>query len=252
MCKGWVKIHRALAEWEWASDPNMVSLLIHLLIAANHKDKKWKGITLKPGQLIFGREEWSVKTGISVQTIRTCITRLKSTSEITIKSTSKYSVLTIVKWEEYQCSDNESTSKSTSKLTNNQPATNHTLRMKELKKELKEKNKQKRKTEIEVKQPNQFDDFWNEYPSVGVPKGSKQDAIKKFNKLILEGVNYEKIIGGVRDYAEYARGTGSYTKHAVTWLNARGWEDDYSFTAAHKPNGSDATIDAFSRVLSRM
>ena len=36
---GWIKIHRKLLEWEWADDPNMVALWIHLLLNANLTDK---------------------------------------------------------------------------------------------------------------------------------------------------------------------------------------------------------------------
>jgi len=120
--EGWIKIHSKIVNWEWSNDSNMVSLLLHLLIRANYKPSKWRGIDIKRGQLLTGRKQLSKWTGISEQTIRTCIERLKSTSEITIQSTNKYSVISICNYDKYQ---QTSTSKSTSKLTNDQPATNH-------------------------------------------------------------------------------------------------------------------------------
>lgn len=121
---GWVKLHRKLLDWEWSDDPNMMALWMHILLNANYENARWHGIELEPGQLIFGRQEWSKKTGISEQTLRTCISRLKSTGQLTSKSTSKFSVLTIVKWDFYQQILDEPTSQSTGQLTSNQPATN--------------------------------------------------------------------------------------------------------------------------------
>jgi hypothetical protein len=69
---------------------------------ANHEPKKWQGVIIERGQFLTGRNSICKDTGLSAQTVRTCIDRLKSTSEITIKSTNKYSVITIIKWEEYQ------------------------------------------------------------------------------------------------------------------------------------------------------
>ena len=84
---GWVKIHRKMAMWEWSDDPNMVALWFHILLEANYEPKNWRGLTIARGQLVFGLEAWVEKTGISRQSLRTCILRLKSTGELTGKST---------------------------------------------------------------------------------------------------------------------------------------------------------------------
>jgi len=121
----------------------MSRLFLHILLKANFKDNEWRGQTIKRGQLITGRKQLSLETGLSEQTVRTCLERLKSTSEITSKSTSKYSIVTVCNYEEYQSLDNAN-QQSTSKLTNNQPATNQQLtsnqpQRKKVKKEKKEK-----------------------------------------------------------------------------------------------------------------
>lgn len=138
---GWIKIHRSFDKWEWRDDPHMVSLFLRLLTEANFEDKKWHGQTIKRGQLIFGRKQWSEKTGFSPQTLRTCIERLKSTSEITSQSTNKFTIITIVKYEEYQSEPEASTSQSTSNLTNDQPTNNQqTTTPKEYKKKRKKED----------------------------------------------------------------------------------------------------------------
>jgi len=116
---GWIKLHRDLIKWEWYETPNMVQFFVHCLLRANHTPKRWQGIDIDAGQFVSGRVKLSQETGLSQQSVRTCIERLKSTNELTIKSTSKYSVFTLNNWEKYQSGET-----ATSNLTNGQPASN--------------------------------------------------------------------------------------------------------------------------------
>jgi Fe2+ transport system protein B len=121
---GYVKLFRKFSKWEWYKKSEMVHLFLHFLLLANHEQGKWQGQIIEKGQFITGLNSLNEDTGISVQTIRTCIGRLKSTGEITYKSTNKNRLITIVNWEEYQI---KSTSKLTGELTNNQQTTNKQL-----------------------------------------------------------------------------------------------------------------------------
>ena len=121
---GFIKLHRKILEWGWYDDPNTKIVFLHLLLTANYAESSYKGIDLKPGQTVTGRKALSEALGISEQEVRTALNHLKSTNEITIKSTNKFSVVTIVNWESYQCVGDESTNEVTDNLTNNQPTTN--------------------------------------------------------------------------------------------------------------------------------
>lgn len=118
--KGWVKIYRELQEWEWYTKPEMVHLYIHLLLSANHTTVKWQGVTVKRGQLVTSISQLSKNTGLSVQSIRTCLARLKSTSEITIETTKAYTLITICNYGRYIEKDSES-DKANNKASNKQP-----------------------------------------------------------------------------------------------------------------------------------
>lgn len=87
--QGFIKLHRKILEWEWYNDLNTFKLFVHCLLKANYIDKKWKGKEIKRGSFVSGRIELSKETGISQQSIRTSITKLKSTSNLTIKSTNE-------------------------------------------------------------------------------------------------------------------------------------------------------------------
>lgn len=117
--KGWIKIYPKITKWCWYDDINTRITFLHLLLTVNWEDKNWHGIVIKRGSRVFGRTKLAEEIGISEQSLRTSLTKLKSTSELTIKSYSKYSVVSINKYEEYQ--------EVTSKPTNNQPATNQQL-----------------------------------------------------------------------------------------------------------------------------
>ena len=121
--EGWIKLHRKLTEWEWYKDNNTKSLFIHLLLMANHKDGRFQGQDVKRGQLITGRKVLSVQTGLSEQQIRTGLNKLISTNEITIKTTNKNSLISIIRYNSYQI-ESENTKQSTSEITNNQPTSN--------------------------------------------------------------------------------------------------------------------------------
>jgi len=85
--------------------------------------------------------------------------------------------------------------------------------------------------EVEQRQNiGEFDSFWNAYGKIG----NKQQALKSYNKAIKEGVNHEAIIAGLEKYQTYCRELRQeqkYIKHASTWLNNRGWEDEYHINA---------------------
>jgi len=124
MSKGWICLHRALLDWEWYTDPNAKLLFIHCLLKANHKQGKWRGTDIPRGSFITGRKALSEETGLTEQQIRTALKKLISTNEITSTSTNKNSLLTIVKYSDYQDKGELSTSKTTDNPTNEQPTSN--------------------------------------------------------------------------------------------------------------------------------
>ncbi len=97
-----ITLHRKITQWEWYTDANVMRLFVHLLLIASHKDYQWRGIEIKRGQVMTGRKVLASETGMSEQEIRTALNKLKSTKEITIRATSKYSIITICNYSTYQ------------------------------------------------------------------------------------------------------------------------------------------------------
>ena len=121
MHRGHIKLWRKITEWSWYHDAPTLALFIHLLIKSNHKDTVFMGHPVPKGSCVCGYFALHQQTGLTIQQIRTCFERLKSTSDITVKSTNKFSIVCIVNYNEYQ---SKSTSRLTGKSTNHQQTIN--------------------------------------------------------------------------------------------------------------------------------
>ena len=117
---GWVKLHRKMLEWEWYKNTNVYRVFTHLLLIANHKENKWQGKTIMRGQVITSVGHIGEKVTLSPMQVRTALTKLKSTNEITIVTTPEYSLITINNYDSYQ-EDNKQSNK---RVTNQQQTNN--------------------------------------------------------------------------------------------------------------------------------
>lgn len=118
---GRVKLHRSLLEWEWYHDINVCRVFIHLLLTANFEEKKFKEQILPPGTILTTWPELCEATGLSVQQARTAINKLKSTGNLTVRTTNKYSLVTIENYNKYQ--DKETDNNRQDDSQNNIPVT---------------------------------------------------------------------------------------------------------------------------------
>lgn len=123
MNNGWISLHRKITEWEWYRDHTVKDVFIHFLLKANHENGKWKGIDIERGSLITGSETLARELNLSRMQIRWAINKLKLTNEITIKTTNKYSYITVTNYDLYQQS-NQQTNK---RVTNKQPTNNQQI-----------------------------------------------------------------------------------------------------------------------------
>ena len=111
MSEGYIKLFRRINDWEWKTEPLTLSLFIHLVTNANHKNNNWRGIKIKRGQILTGRKQLSLQTGLTERQVRTALKNLETTGEVTSKTTNKYSIISITNYEMYQASDQQTTSK---------------------------------------------------------------------------------------------------------------------------------------------
>jgi len=143
MNDGWIKLYRKFSDWEWYNISEMVHLFIHLLINANHEKGEWRGVIIERGQILTGLNSLNQKTKISFQTLRTCLKRLEKTGEINIQTTNQYSIITILKYDDYQEYQQTTNKQSNKQLTSDQQTTNKQLTTNKNEKNNKEEKEEK-------------------------------------------------------------------------------------------------------------
>lgn len=113
---GWVKLYRELLDkpiWQ-LSTPNQRSVLIAILLLANHSENKWewngKPFIVKPGQFVTSLPKLAEKAGkgVTVQVVRGALQRFEKYDFSTDQSTDTGRLITVVNWASYQ-SENETT-----------------------------------------------------------------------------------------------------------------------------------------------
>ncbi|MFW7189940.1 hypothetical protein [Lysinibacillus sp. BNK-21] len=120
---GWISLHRKLQEHEIYADPYMLKLWIHCLLKASHKERNQlvgnQVVNLEVGQFITGRKALANEFNkgakdthiISESTLWRWLLLFEQLQMLNIKKTTKYSVVTVVNWCEYQGTEQQMNSK---------------------------------------------------------------------------------------------------------------------------------------------
>ena len=114
---GFIFLFRSFKEWRWFKDIKVRSVFELCLLNANVKDKEWMGIIVPKGSFVTSLEHLSYENGTTIQETRTALKKLVSTGEISVKSTNKFTQITVNNWSKFQSHP--------SKLTNKQQTTNN-------------------------------------------------------------------------------------------------------------------------------
>ncbi len=123
---GWVKLYRSIFKWEWWDDLYTRNLFIVCLLMANATDRRWRGMVIERGSFVTSVAHLSKVSGLSVRQTRTALEHLKSTNELTIKTTSDFSIITVCNYECYQAvaEGERQTRGQTERQTGDKPTTN--------------------------------------------------------------------------------------------------------------------------------
>jgi len=106
MSNGWIKLYRCLLDDAVCQKSAYFHLWVTLLLLAAHKEHEFifnnEIHKVTPGQLITGRKQLSKLTGIPGTTIARILKCFENGQRIKVKTTTKYSIITIIHWEKYQ------------------------------------------------------------------------------------------------------------------------------------------------------
>lgn len=215
---GWIKIHRKMLDWEWYNDVNTFRVFTHLLLTVNHEPSKYRGISLPVGSRIIGRYALAEELGLSERQTRTALEHLKSTSEVTIKTTNRFTVVSITEWAKYQDRNEKTSSKSTSKTptSDQQPSTS-----KEEKKLRREEKKDTNVSKENFKPHDLSDQIWDDWMAA-----RKTKRAGKPTQTAMKALEREAVIAG------------KTVNEAITICAERGW---ISFKAEYINNTKEMT-----------
>lgn len=226
---GWIKLHRGIFDHWIASDPDYFCVWLRILTDANFEDKKhlFNGalLEIKRGQIIFGLEAWSAKTGVTIAKLRKLLDMLEKDKMINRQKTNKYSLISITNYSLYQDDDRQSASKP--QADDKQNATPKELKNIRSKEDNLVDSSESPRVDFLLEL---FEKFWKHYPT----KQGKQKALAKF-KLFLKGKSEGQarfwmnlMLSYYMDCRE-KQVIGYEGLHAATYINNKRWEDNPEF-----------------------
>lgn len=189
----------------------------------------YQEVTLKPGQFIFGRRKAASDLNLSERTIRTCLKALKNFKQLTIETTNKFSILSIVKWDIYQSNglinDQQDDQQIVHPVTSKRPANDQQVTTNKNDKECIKNEKEIKPSSKDDGYSQEFLEFWKLYPRK-TGKGGAYKAWKKIKepKTTLTKIQIALIWQKKSD--QWIRNNGQYIPHPSTYLNQCRWEDE--------------------------
>lgn len=103
MKQGFIKIDRQILEWRYHDCYYAFTIWMHILLLANWTDGYFKGNPIKRGELVTSINNLMLITGIkSDNTIRKWLKVFESEDMISLKSTNKYTHISIVNYDKFQ------------------------------------------------------------------------------------------------------------------------------------------------------
>lgn len=131
---GWIKLYRKIRKSFVWTNSDQLKLWLLVLMKANHEPNKFlfngKEVSVTSGQFVTGAHVLASEfnegvprdKAVAWRSIWRWLKRFENEQMLTIKSNTKYSVITVLHWDEYQSADNQVTS--TRQSTDNQVTTN--------------------------------------------------------------------------------------------------------------------------------
>jgi hypothetical protein len=138
MSEGWIKIHRRMLKNPVVmKDSDHLALWVFLLLNASHVVHNsifdGKKIKLKPGELISGRSKIALALDVSESKVERILKLFKSELMIRQRSSTKSRLISIINWESYQISEQQSEQQPDNKRTTSGQQANTIQEYKELK-----------------------------------------------------------------------------------------------------------------------
>lgn len=151
MRPGYIKLWRKIIDNPMFRNEGLLKVWIWCLCSAAYKEREEmignQVVRLKPGQFVFKRPDASGFLNIRPTTLIRYLSILKMDNKVDIKSTNKYSIVSITYWEKYQEGGQQNGQQMDNKRTTSGTYVNTSLTLKKEEKKEEEKKEKKEKKE---------------------------------------------------------------------------------------------------------
>lgn len=106
---GYIKLYRSLLNWEWYDDINTKTVFLHLLLTVSIAESQWHGITVPRGSRASSYAVLAKETRLTERQVRTAISHLEMTGELTRYKHPKFTVFAINNYDKYQLMTDKTT-----------------------------------------------------------------------------------------------------------------------------------------------
>lgn len=104
--KGFALLHRKIMDVPFYKDAEAAHLWVHLLLRANHEQTLVStdvgDVMCERGEFITGRNTLAMETGLTADRVKSLLRKFHNLGMITTKSNNRFTVLKVVKYDEYQ------------------------------------------------------------------------------------------------------------------------------------------------------
>lgn len=98
----YIKIDRKILDWEWYKNEHTKNVFFHCLLKANWSDGKFQGKIIPRGSFVSSIGNIASDLDLTVDEVRTAISHLLKTGELTKQTTNRFTVFTVSNYELYQ------------------------------------------------------------------------------------------------------------------------------------------------------
>lgn len=214
----YIKLFRKLLNSPIFENEKALKIWIWCLLKATHIEREQlvgqQIVKLKKGEFVFGRSKASEELKMTESTVYKYIKLLEKLQMISINSNTKFSVISIEKWEEYQVEE----LKNNNKVTTEEQQSNTNKNVKNIKNNISSSNDEELK--------EHFEKIWEIYPN---KKGkSKAEELffkwvkgRKINKSTIKLTDLQ-MYNAVKKYKKECEDKNTeeqYIKHGDTFFN---------------------------------
>lgn len=164
-----------------------------MLLKANWKDGKFEGKIIPRGSFVSSYPALEKETQLTNREIRTAIDHLKTTGELTVKKTNRYSIFTITNYNNYQTIDSQSDRQATDKRQSNDSLTSAIEEKKEVKQGI-----------IYKQIIDLYNDICVSFPKVSKLSDNRKKAIKA--RLTMYDINDFKRLFELAEQSNFLKG----------------------------------------------